>query len=121
MSGDGPIRDLIEQLTQRLEALSPSVKPLAEANKLEGRWSLIYASRGTVRCSLSSPQWPFGTPRSACVSYRDNVTTEGPIAEPLSHADRKPPGGRACGSWGHVAGFSIGGLESHTAALSPTR
>lgn len=66
MNGDGPTRDLIEQLTQRLEALSPSVKPLAEA-KLEGRWSLIYASRGTVRCSLPSPEWPFGSPHPACV------------------------------------------------------
>jgi hypothetical protein len=51
VSGEGATRDLIEQLTQRLEALSPSVKPLAEAT-LEGRWSLIYASRGTVRALL---------------------------------------------------------------------
>jgi len=70
MSGDGATRDLIEQLTQRLEALSPSVKPLADAT-LEGRWSLIYASRGTVRSLAAQSRVALWNP-----SHRSRVSPE---------------------------------------------
>jgi len=47
---------------------------------------------------------------------RDNVSMEGSIGEPLLTADRKPPGGRACGFIWAVAWFSI---EPQSATLAP--
>jgi hypothetical protein len=51
---------------------------------------------------LMRADWPFGTPRDVGVSRptRDNDFNGGFDREPVLNADGKPPGGRACASFG---------------------
>ena len=57
--------------------------------------------------AVQSRLWGFGTPRTARMCTRDNVSRGGSFWKPLLNADGKPPGERALGSFGLSCGSFV--------------
>ena len=65
----------------------------------------------------SSPEWPFGAPRTVRVWTREIVSMEGSTGEPLLNADGQLSSGLACGSFGLSRGSVLNPFEPQTATL----